>query len=84
MDNLFGQVPRALESGARGPESFKLLLTHFDRADTGENYAKLHKFGVSNGIPFFDFSQEFEAVVSAATGTERILVPGVEVVLETV
>ena len=40
IDNFFGQVSRAMDGGASGPEVFTLLLrllvTHFDRADTGE------------------------------------------------
>ena len=46
MDCCFGQVSRALEGGASGPETFTLLVsllcTHFDRVDTGASYAKLH------------------------------------------
>ena len=40
IDDFFGQVSRALDGGASGPEAFtlvlRLLVTHFDRVDTGE------------------------------------------------
>ena len=44
----------------------------------------MHTFGVPNGNPFCELSREFRVVVSAATGTERVLVPGAEIVLEMV
>ena len=34
------------------------------------------------GMPFCDFSREFRGLVSAVTGSERTLAPGVDVVLE--
>ena len=37
-----------------------------------------------NGTPFSDFSREFLVFVSAATGRERVLSPGTDVVLEVV
>ena len=77
-----------MEEGASGPEAFTLLprrlMTHFDRVDTGEGYARLHNFGVCTGTPFCDFSREFCVLVSAVTGSERTLAPGVDVVLEVV
>ena len=36
------------------------------------------------GTPFCDFSREFRVLVSAVTGSERTLAPGVDVVLEVV
>ena len=62
----------------------RLLMTHFDRVDSGEGYSKLHNFGVCTGTPFCDFSREFRVLVSAVTGSERILAPGMDVVLELV
>ena len=59
-------------------------MTHFDRLDTGESYTRLHNFGVCTGTPFHDFSREFRVLVSAVTGNERVLAPGVDVVLEVV
>ena len=51
------EVSRAMAGGASGPEAFTLLLrlmmTHFDRVDTGGGYTKLHTFEVCNGTPFF-------------------------------
>ena len=41
-------------------------------------------FGVLNETPFCDFSQAFCVVVSAATGTERVLAPGAEIISEVV
>ena len=86
IDDFFGQVSRALDGGASGPEAFafllRLLVTHFDRVDTGESYTKLHTFGVCNGTPFSDFSREFRVLVSAVTGRERVLSPGTDMVLE--
>ena len=82
----FWQVSRALAAGSTGPEAFTLLLrllsNHFDRTDTGASYTRLHNLGVPNGTPFSDFSRASREVVSATTGTERVLAPGVEVVLE--
>ena len=77
-----------MEEGASDPEAFTLLLrrlmTHFDRVDTGEGYTRLRSFGVCTGTPFCDFSREFRVLVSAITGSERTLAPGVDVVLEVV
>ena len=81
-------MSRDVENGASGPEAFTLLLrrlmTHFDRVDTGEGYTRLHNFGVCTGTPFCDFCREFRVLVSAVTGSERTLAPGVDVVLEVV
>ena len=88
IDEGFQQVSRDVEEGASGPEAFNLLLrrlmTHFDRVDTGEGYTRLHSFGVCTGTPFCDFSLEFRVLVSAVTGSERTLAPGVDAVLEVV
>ena len=88
MEDCFGQVSRALEDGATGPEAFTLLFRllsgHFDRAYKGTGYKELHTFGVPSGTPFCEFGREFRVVVSAATGTERALAPGAEIVLEVV
>ena len=77
-------MSRDVEEGASGPEAFNLLLrrlmTHFDRVDTGEGYARQHSFGVCSGTPFCDFSLEFVVLVSAVTGSERTLAPGADVV----
>ena len=81
-------MSRALNRGASGPEALTLLLrllvAHFDRVDTGEGYTKLHIFGVCNGTPFLEFSQEFRVLVSAVTGSERVLSPETDVILEVV
>ena len=57
IGDFFGQVSRALDGGASGPEAFTLLLrllvTHFDRVDTAEGCTKMLTFGVCNGTPFF-------------------------------
>ena len=88
IDDFFGQVSRALDERTSGPEAFtlplRLLVTHFDRVDTGEGYTKLHTFGVCNGTPFSDLSREFRVLVSAVTGSGRVLSPGTDVVLEVV
>ena len=88
IDDFLMQASRALDGGTSGPEAFtillRLLVTHFDRVDTGEGYTKLHTFGVCNGTPFSDFSREFRVLVSAVTGSERVLFPGTDVVLEVV
>ena len=85
IDGCFGQVSRDIKEGTSGPEAFTLLLrrlmTHFDRVDTGEGYTRLHNFGVFTGTPFCDFSREFRVLVSAVTGSERVLAPVVDVVL---
>ena len=44
----------------------------------------MYTFGVPNGAPFSDFSRTFRVVVSAATGTERALVPGPDIGLDVV
>ena len=88
IDDFFLQVSRALDGGASGPGAFTLLLrqlvTHFDRVDTREGYTKLHAFGVCDGMPFSYFSLEFRVLVSAVMGSERVLSPGTDVVLEVV
>ena len=77
-----------MAGGASGPEAFtllvRLLMTHFDGVDTEEGYTKLHTFEICNGMPFPDFSREFRVLVPTATGTERVLFPGMDVVLEMV
>ena len=62
----------------------RLLMTRFDRVDTGEGYTELHTFEVCNGMPSRDFSREFRVLVSTVTRTERVLAPGTDVVLEVV
>ena len=73
----------ANEQGS-GPEALALILRllsgHFDRVDSGAGYKQLQTFGVPNGRPFCDFCREFRVVVSAATGIERVLAPGAEIV----
>ena len=59
-------------------------MTHFDCVDTGEGYTRLQIFGVCTRTPLCGFSLEFRLLVSAVTGSERTLAPGVEVVLEVV
>ena len=72
MDDFLGQATRALQDGAAGPEAFDLFLlllnSHFDHAESGAGYKKLHTFGMPNGTPFCEFSGEFRVIVSAATG----------------
>ena len=81
-------LSRAMTGGASGPEVFtlllRLLMTHFDGVDTEEGYTKLHTFGMCNGMPFSDFSREFRVLLPTATGSERVLSPGTDVVLEVV
>ena len=81
-------MARALRDGASGPEAFalflRLLSAHFDRVDLGAGDKKLHTFVVPNGTHFRDVSREFRVVISAATGTERVLAPGTDIVLEVV
>ena len=81
-------MSRALKGGATGPEAFTLLLhllmTHFDLVDKGEGYTKLNSFGVCTGTPLCNFGREFHVLVSAVTGSERVLAPGVDMVLEAV
>ena len=88
IDDLFGQVSRAMAGGASGPEAFtlllRLLMTHFNRVDTGEDYTTLQIFGVCNGTPFCGFSREFRVLVSTVKGSERVLSPGTNLVLEVV
>ena len=82
------QVSRAMAEGASGPEAFtlllRLLMTYLDRVDTEECYTNLHSFGLCNGTPFSDFSREFCVLVSTATGRDRVLSPGTDVVVEVV
>ena len=77
-----------MAGGASGPEAFtlllRLLITHFDGVDTEEGYTKLHTFGVCGGMPFSDFSREFGVLVPTAAGSDRVLSPGTDVVLEVV
>ena len=82
------KVSRAMAGGASGPEAFtlllRLLITHFDGVDTEEGYTKLYTCGMCNGMPFSGFSREFRVLVPNATGSERVLSPGTDVVLEVV
>ena len=82
------EVSRAMAGRASGPERFTLLLgmlmTHFDGVDTEEGYNKFHTFGMCNGTPFSDFSREFHVLVPTATGSDRVLFPGTDVVLAVV
>ena len=77
-----------MAGGASGPEAFtlllRLLMTHFDGVDTEEGCTKLHTFGMCNGMPSSDISREFRVLVPTATGSERVLSPGADVVLEVV
>ena len=77
-----------MEGVESGPEAFtfllRLLMTHFDRVDTGERYANLNTLGVCNGRPFCHFSQELLVLVSAVTGSEYGLAPETDRVLEVV
>ena len=90
IDYIFRQVSRALDGEASGPEALTLLLrllvSHFDRVDTGEGYTKLHAFMVCIGTPFSDFSRMFRVllIVSAVTGSERVMSPVTDVVLDVV
>ena len=81
-------MARARRDGASRPETFALLLRllsgQIDGVDFGTGYKQFHTFGAPNGTPFRDFSGEFHAVVSAATGTERALAPGTDIGLEVV
>ena len=85
---VLGQVSRSMAGGASGPEAFtlllRLLMAHFDRVDTGEGCTMLHTFGMCNGTPFCDFSQDLRVLVSTITQSERVLSPGTDVVLEVV
>ena len=82
------EVSRAMAGGASGPEAFtlllRLLITQNDGGDTEEGCTKLHTFGMSNGMPFSDFSGEFRVLVPTATRSGRVLSPGTDVVLEVV
>ena len=82
------EVSRSMAGGASGPEAFtlllRLLMTHFDGVDTEEGYTKMNTFEMCNGTPFSDFSREFCVLVPTATGSERVLSPGTDVVLEVV
>ena len=75
-----------MAGGASGPEAFtlllRLLITHFDGVDTEEGYTKLHTSGMCNGMLFSGSSREFRVLVPTATGSERVLSPGTNVVLE--
>ena len=77
-----------MAGGASGPEAFtlmlRLLMLRFDGVDTEEGCTKLHTFGMCNGMPFSEFSEEFRVLVPTATGSERVLSPGTDVVLEVV
>ena len=88
IDECFRQVSRDGEEGASGLEAFNLLLrrlmTRFDRVDTGEGYTQLQNSGVCTGTLFCIFSREFRVLVSAVTGSDRTLDPGVDAVLEVV
>ena len=83
IDVLFGLVSGTIKGGGTGPEGFtlllRLLMTHFDRVDTGKGYTKLPNFGACTGTPFCDISREFRVLVEIVTRNERLLAPGVDV-----
>ena len=72
IEQFLRQVSRDVEEGASGPEAFTLLLrrlmTHFDRVDTGEGYARLHSFGVCTGTSFCDFCRKFLRAIVGSHG----------------
>ena len=88
IDDYFRQMSRDVEEGASGSGVFtlllRLLMTHFNRVDTGEGYTRPHGFGVCTVTRFCDLSREFRVLVSAVTGSELTLAPGVDVNLEVV
>ena len=82
------EMSRAMAGGASGPKALtlllRLLMTHSDGVDTEEGYTKLHTLGMCNSTPSCGFSREFRVLVSTATGSERALFLGPDVVLEVV
>ena len=86
--NFLGRCREPWQGRASGPEVFtlllRLLMTHFDRVDTGEGCTKLLTFGVCNDTPFYDISRDFRVLVSTLTGSESVFSPGTDVVLEVV
>ena len=78
IDDVFGQVSRAMAGGASGSEAFTLLLpllvTHFDRVDTGEGHVKMHTFGVCNGTPFLVSGGSFACQYRQSRGASVICV----------
>ena len=88
IDDIFGQVTRALDRKETGPAAFELLLQllsrQFDHGDAASALRDLQSFGVPNGTPYSAYYRAFRMVVSGITGSERALAPGTGLVLEIV
>ena len=73
---------------ASGPEPFSLLLRplmkNFDGVDPDDSYTELHTIVMCNGTPFSGFNREFLVFLPTTTGSERVLSPGTDVVLDVV
>ena len=88
IDDIFGQVSRAINRGDSGPAAVDLLLQvpsrQFDNGDAASALSELHNFGVPNGTPCAAYYRAFRLVVSGMTGSERALAPGLGLVPEVV
>ena len=84
VDDVFGQVLRAIERGDSGPAGFELLLPvlsrQFDNGDAASALSELHNFGVPNGTLSAAYYGTIRLVVSGVMGSERALAPRLRLV----
>ena len=88
IDDISGEASRACGRGGSGPAALDFLLQvlrrRFDHRDAASALNELLNFGFPNGTPYAAYYLGFRMVVSGATGSERVLTPGVRLVLEIV
>ena len=64
-----------MEKGASVPEAstllLRLMMTHFDRVDTGKGYTKLHTFEECKCTPFCNSQRENHVLVSTGRGANE-------------
>ena len=84
VDDVFGQVVRAIERGDSGPAAFELLLPvlsrQFDNGDAVSALSELHICGVTNGTLSAAYYGAFLLVVSGVIRSERASAPGLGLV----
>ena len=88
IDDIFGQVSRAIKREYSCPAAFDLLpqvlSRQFDNGDAAPALRELHNFGVPNGTTSAACYRSFRLDVSVVTGSERAFAPGLGLVLEIV
>ena len=88
IDDILGQVSRAIKRGGSGRTAFDLLLQvlsrQFDNGDAASALSEDQNLGVPNGTPYAAYYRAFRLVVWGVMGSESALAPGLGPVLEIV